>query len=131
MNGYARVGFGAIVDKTDSTVTIAEIARGNDYYNEFYSDASHQAEFEIADDVKVYVYDYNYKNSATSGRLSYGASANIIKTAVPSYLIQLDENDNNIYNWSMIEEEDINANFAYFKVVDGEITDILVILPKE
>jgi len=146
-NGYARVGFGAIVDKNGSTITIASIkkaanaittaskdkdgnpitiAKGN-----YCSENADMAEFSIDSDVNVYVYDYNYKNSSTSGRLSAGASGSIIKTSVANSLVYEDAKGNDVYDWTTIEGEEVNANYAYFKVVDGDITDILVILPKE
>jgi len=141
-NGYARIGFGAIVDKNGSSVTIATInkAIGDTVVanggvtipsGDYYSDNDDMGEFSLDYDVNVYVYDYNYKNSSTSGRISVGSKGSIVKTSVSKTLLEDDNKGNPVYNWSEIEDERVYANFAFFKVVDGDITDILVIIPKD
>ena len=147
-NGWARVAFGAIIDKNGSSVTIAKINQNNtgaaiSCYDskgdratrvgnwEYYSAADDIAEFSLASDVNVYVYDYNNKNASDSGRLSPGATGNIIKTIVPDSQKYLSEDmRTDVYNWSKIDSV-YAANYAFFKVLDGEITDILVIIPRE
>lgn len=143
-NGWARVAFGAIVDKNGDTVTIAKINKAvSDIYcnnsqwydaviyaGEYYSADADIAEFALAEDVNVYVYDYNKKNTSASGRLTVGATGSIIKTIVPDGQKYYDNYGNDVYNWSRITSVDC-ANYAFFKVLDGEITDILVIIPEE
>ncbi len=123
-NGYARVGFGAIVDRTSNSVTMAQfgedkISKGDDIQ-----------EMDLASDVNVYVYDFNERDRAGSDRITAGAVGNIVKTTVPAGQIDEDEDGNDVYNWNTIESVK-NANYAFFKTVDGEITDILVIIPME
>ena len=144
-NGYARVGFGAIVDRSSNSVTMAQFAKADDkisYVNEkeeevvvadkddIVSIGDDIQEMDLASDVNVYVYDFNERDRAGSDRITAGVVGSIVKTTVPAGQIAEDENGDDAYNWSEIDSV-ANANYAFFKTVDGEITDILVIIPME
>ena len=74
---------------------------------------------------------YRLNNGHEIAIMPRKGETSIVKTFVPSSLLLEDAKGNYVYNWSEIEYEDIHANYAYFKTVDGEITDILVIIPKD
>jgi hypothetical protein len=123
-NGYARVGFGAIVDRTSAFVTFAKVDENG------VSKGENVKEVDLAADVNVFVVDFNERDRAGSDRISAGVVGSIAKTAIPDSQLEEDENGEYIYDWSEIDSVD-NANYAFYKTIDGEITDILVILPKE
>lgn len=136
-NGFARIGFGAILDKTSSSVTLGKICKGEvsglSKADEYYTDAANTMDFDLANDVAVYVYDYNNPNRNGAGRVTMSTVAGITRTTVASALIDEDSNNDNFYNWSKIgnSENQITPTYAFFKVVDDEITDIFVIVPSE
>jgi len=133
--GAARVGFGAIVDKSSFGVSVAIVEEADSDIEVFgytvvragdcYSD--NIEEFDISDNCNVYVYDFNER---WMNRLTVGSVGNIVKTVVPPGQLIEDENGDYIYNWSEIDSVDY-ANYAYFKTLNGQITDILVIIPSE
>lgn len=146
-NGYARVGFGAILARSGNNVTLGKIstAAANvmiDTNNDQVDDTQIVAagdkvstgadieEFSLASDVNIYVYDFNERDRVGSNRVTVGATGSIQKTFVPDTQLNQDNNGNDVYNWSTITSV-TDANYAYFKVVDDEITDIMVIVPYE
>lgn len=137
-NGYARVGFGAIVDRTSRGVTIAKIAKASEEIDtiaegHYYSAGDMIQEFSL-DDVNVYVYDMNEKDKTNGNRVTVGAAGSIAKTAIPrAYKIDIEIDGKTVdgYDWTSIDEnaEIHYSNYALFKTVNNEITDILVIIP--
>ena len=85
----------------------------------------------------------NYADKQGSGRISVGATGSVIKTAgvkeVVSYANFGDHDsdagtDDIAYGtetdiWSVTNVLNNEANYAYFKVVEGDITDIVVFIP--
>lgn len=151
-NGYARVGFGAIVARNGAEVTFvtnvttspstyftvqndttndtptptAEQTTDNDISK--YALTSSAVDFDLADDVKVYVVDLNETDSALSSRISVGSTGSI--TATPTVKdIDVYDSSNTVVSVYSFENADA-ANYAYFKVVDDEITDIVVLIPR-
>ena len=80
-------------------------------------------EINITDDTKVYVYDYN---KASRQRLSVGTKSDIMSSIIPKTAT---EEDGDIIVWSKVADTD-TVNFAFVKAVDGDATDVFVILDK-
>lgn len=143
-NGYARVGFGMIIGKNDNGTEVkfatGTAAGGYDKNNgRAFTKATGIEEFSIAADVNVYVIDNSYPaDKEASGYLSMGTVASIIKTPtvkeVEAYTRTGEGTELDPYVYTtpvdIISVTDVtNANYAYFKVIDGDITDIVVFLP--
>ncbi len=140
-NGYARIGFGAIVEKRGSNVTFVPQVTENamTYFTKKTTDVGGQTadndvskyaletaavDFDLADDVKVYVVDMNEADLTLSDRITVGSTGSIAVTPTVSNI--------DVYNSSDVaaavytfENADF-ANYAYFKVLDDEITDIVI-----
>ncbi len=126
-NGYARIGFGVILDKKNNNVTIGNMDKvGSDYVTKKSYD------YTIASDAKVYVYDMNEKDKSGSGRLSVATAGGIGYTKL-SKNYKDDSSADTVYKWSEAAAAGslYNANYAFFKTVDDDITDIIVIIPHE
>ncbi len=138
---YARTGFGIIMDKKGSTVTMAKAVKstGSDYdsvtkqdgtteadadANDWVTDESHLYDLSIAADANVYVYDFGKRDAS----MLYAGS--IISTVVPSSEV-LVNGTNDFYNWTDLATANVvkAPTYAFYKTVDGDITDILVIIP--
>jgi len=136
---YARVGFGIIMDKKGSTVTMAKAVQAGSTYagvvdkdgnataptsTDWVTDESHFVDLSIAADANVYVYDYGQRNEA----MLYAGS--IVDTVVPASAV-LKNGTNDFYNWTALSTSNVvkAPNYAFYKVVDGDITDIFVIVP--
>lgn len=151
-NGYARVGFGAIVARNGGEVTFvpsvtvspstyftvmndttndsptptAEQTTDNDISK--YALTSSAVDFDLADDVKVYVVDLNESDSALSSRITVGSTGSI--TVTPTVKdIDVYDSSNVVTSVYSFENADA-AYYAYFKVVEDEITDIVVLIPR-
>ena len=126
-NGWARAGFGMIINKNGSTVTVATgtAAGGVDANGTALTKATGIHEFDLDAEVNVYVVDNNYANKQGAGRISVGAAGSIIKTTSVKEI----ENAANEEIWNLTNVPNGEANYAYFKVVDGDITDIVVFAP--
>ncbi len=110
---YARVGYGVLVDKTSSDITVGKVVAGTTSYYE---------EIELASDVNVYVYDQGVKLD----KLEAGAIGSLTATKIAKQYYQTD--DENVYQWAEAGEEAVNT--VFFKTFEDEITDIIVIIPK-
>ena len=151
-NGWARTGFGMILNKKGSTVTLATGVDTAGYTTAGIqlTKATNYEEFDLDSDVNVYVVDMNYADKQGSGRISIGSVASVMKTPgvkeVDSYASFGDHDDNDetadkaygaitdIWSVTNAPNTELNvmngeANYAYFKVVDGDITDIVVFIP--
>lgn len=137
-NGWARTGFGAILNKNGSSITIGNLASvgstgkyvGTEEID--YIDPTNVEEFDLDSDVNVYVVDNNYADKQNSGRLTVGSTASVMKTTGAKEVVSYTNSANTTGEaevWS-VENVDGKVNYAYFKVVDGDITDIVVFLPK-
>ncbi|MBP3359948.1 MAG: hypothetical protein J6N52_03770, partial [Clostridia bacterium] len=111
---WVRTGFGAIVDNTDYSITVAKIDKDSD--GSYYSAADEIAELEVAEDACVYMYSH-----AKPGKLVKTTRQKLSEMVIPNYGY---EYVNGIL-WDSRYEN--NTVYSYFKVRDGEITDILVI----
>ena len=148
-NGWARTGFGMILNKNGSTVTFAtgtNASAGYDTNGTVLRAATNVVEFDLDSDVNVYVVDNNYADKQGSGRIAVGSTGSVMKTAgvkeVVAYANYGDDpsddgegvHDNVAYGtqteiWNLTNVPNGEANYAYFKVVDGDITDIVVFVP--
>lgn len=120
-NSYARLAFGPIVGKTTNSVTFAKT-----YYDgeNVVSDEDDDLLFSLADDVNVFVYDFNGKGSGTLSKAVTGA---IQKTNVSK---SFKDAETGIVDWDGLSV-DTNVYSAFARIVDDEITDILYIISKE
>jgi hypothetical protein len=124
---------GPIVDVNNGDVKIAT----SDYLGDTYVNIDKVKEYELADDVNVYVYDYSIKKA--KDRISSSAKAAVRKSTFDrdSYSFEDGTKDDSLVNFTaqyntITEESNSNygtVNFAIAKVVDREITEILVIIP--
>ena len=125
-NGYARVGFGVITDKKNNNVTIGNMEK--DSSDNYITNKSY--DYTVTSDAKVYVYDMNEKDKSASGRLTAATVGGITPTKLADSYI---DDATDTYKWSEAAAAGglQNANYAFFKTVDGDITDIIVIIPHD
>ena len=131
-NGYARVGFGVITDKNNNNVTIGNMTKDSD--GKYVTTKTE--DYTVTSDAKVYIYDFNEKDKANSGRLATATIGGVSATKLPNdkTLVEDDDKDGqDTYHWTLAAEKDAlqNANYAFFKTIDGDITDIFVIIPHD
>ncbi len=132
-----RLVYGPIVDKSNKSFTLGTYSATKttnkfdsiDKVSESVLTAAGRGaclDINVTDETRVYVYDYS--TSKSSDRFAVGSTADIQKTAIPeSKLI----NDGNTIDWTKLTGDDnIDANYAFAKVVDGDATDVFVILAK-
>jgi hypothetical protein len=116
---YARVGYGVLVDKTSSDITVGKVVDGTTSYYE---------EIELASDVNVYVYDQGVKYD----KLEAGALGSLTATKISKQFYTKDADGEDvadyIYRWEDAGEDAVNT--VFFKTFEDEITDIIVIIPK-
>ncbi len=119
--------YGPIVDKTANSFTLGTYREGKTYLYGPITDSIQSAsgrggtmEFYLTDETRVYVYDYSqsFKN-----RLNIGTKADIMSSEIDRSAISDDT-----INWSNVKSDTIN--YAFAKVVNGEATDVFVILSK-
>ena len=139
---WARVGFGIILDTFNGGVTMATVKKASDkdvvYSSGILmedrislddmsceSDCDNVEEFVFADDMNVYVYDDYYRPEL---KIKKGNVADIIKTFVPTMCI-FTVGEVEIYNWEMYYVFDLIPNYAFYKITNDVITDIIVIKP--
>lgn len=146
-----EVRFGPVIDRSSKDLTLGEVVLDKTYYTAdgdavtgavTYTDDTdgHKVEaIDFADDVAVYVYD---DNNSKDNKLSVGTVGSIIKTSV-SKTIRLCEtakqdkdDDRTIISldadyYEDIDEEIPEFTYALVKIVDDEITDVFVIIPKD
>ena len=126
-DGQARVGMGVIVENGDGDITIGKVDADNKTV------VANADVIDFADDVAVFVYDVN----ARSSERVYKSSVGVLN---PTFLADQFTADGEIFDWNRPYTDD-NGNPAtnlftavktvMFKTVDDEITDIMVVLPKE
>ncbi len=117
--------YGPIVDKTANSFTLGTYHEGKTYLyspitDSIQSDSGRGGtmEFSLADETRVYVYDYS---KSSKNRLNVGTKADIMSSKIDPYAIS----DDTIH-WSNVTSYTIN--YAFAKVVNGEATDVFVIL---
>ena len=120
--------YGPIVDKTTNSFTLGTYRDGKtDLYTQItdsiLSDSGRGGtmEFYLTDETRVYVYDYSQGNR---NRLRIGTKADIMSSEIDRSAI-LDDT----INWSRVSDDN-SINYAFAKVVNGEATDVFVILSK-
>ena len=136
-NENAVVRFGPVIDRSSSGITLGEIIKnatinGTTYEAVTYTEDDSKAGIKVEDldyasDVAVYVYDFN---NSKDNRLSVGNVSSVTKVNVPkSAKIKDSGKDNTIINWN---SDDVSAApYALVKMVDNEVTDVFVIIPKD
>lgn len=119
--------YGPIVDKTTNSFTLGTYRDGKTYLYDSITDSilsdsgrGGTMEFYLTDETRVYVYDYS---KSSKNRLNVGTKADIMSSEIDRYAISDDT-----INWSNVESDTIN--YAFAKVVNGEATDVFVILSK-
>ena len=140
-NNWARVGYGVILDNANGVVTMGRVEKlasnetatkldgtsvTNDQ-NDYVSKASGIARLDLADNVNVYVYDTTVTGA---GQLTAAAAGAIRKTVVSENTVYTDSNGEVYFNWTDIDAAmagQLTMNYAFYKVVNDEIVDILVI----
>ena len=134
-NGCARVGFGMIVNKNGSIITLAN-RTGNEptLYDENGNEmiyATETIELDYSDDVNVMGVDMSYKDAQNSGRISLGSTGYILRT--PGCREKLGYTAESVpftYVWDLTNVPYGAANYVYYKTIDGDISDIVVYLPQ-
>lgn len=125
----AHFVYGPILEKHSSSFTLGTYTDDlkTNLYNSIdqcsssiQSDSGRGGTLEIylTDKTNVYVYDYS---ATTKNRLTVGTKSDIMTSYIPSYAMT----DNTI-NWSDVGDSVVN--FAFAKVIDGDATDVFVIL---
>lgn len=102
--------FGPIVAKNGSSVTVARPINGK-------SDAENDKDYSLSKDAKIYVYDYA---QSSSNRLYEGTTGDIVKSD------GFGRNPDSI-DWTDADVKD-GINFAFMKVNDDNVEQVLVIL---
>ena len=106
---YARVGFGALIDKTSVDITVGKVSNG---VSAVYDD------IDLASDVNVYVYDQGMKTNK--------ASVGTIGSLIPTKIAKVHYEDD-IYDWTAAGKTAVNT--VFFKTFEDEITDIVIVKP--
>ena len=145
--GCVRVGFGMVVYKIGTTIILAN-RTGNEptLYNNDGNEmiyATETIEFDCLDDVNVMVVDMSYKDAQNSGRIFIGSKGYIMKTPGCrenyGFTIRTGSgtgDDPYSLSGNIIDVWDLSltpggaANYVYYKTVYGEISDIIVYLPR-
>ena len=131
----AVVRFGPVIDRSSSGITLGEIIKnatinGTTYDAVTYTedDGDNKVEdLDYASDVAVYVYDFN---NSKDNRLSVGNVSSVTKVNVPKSAKIKDSNgDNTIIDWN--NSDVAESSYALVKMVDDEVTDVFVIIPKD
>ncbi len=121
--------FGAIVDADYGSVTIA------DQYNVEDIEAVNIdacTEYDVADDVCVYRYDYDISSLHTKNRIDLSSMALFNYTIPNSAFIDDNQEILNLRSEVLLSENNADygkIRFAVLKVVDGEVVEALVITP--
>lgn len=140
--------FGPIIDRSSSSITLGKLSnvryeknesatgeedkyteyKGTFTYTEDDSVAGVKVEdLDYASDVAVYVYDFN---NSSDNRLSVGTVSSVPKTTVSEKLKVNDSTkDATIIDWSNDETPDFA--YALVKMVEDDVTDVFVIIPKD
>lgn len=113
----ARIAFGPILEADSGSVTLAVV--GDDYQTD--TSAQEFVEYNLADNVNVAMIDFTNRYPA----IEAASTGSISKTNI-SDSAYVDEYDN-VIDWTKC----YNVKTAMVKVVDNEVTDILIILPAE
>lgn len=118
-NVIARVGKGVLVENGDGeSITVGKVISGKTNLN----DKTVVSTIDLASDVNVYVYDVN----ARAAEQVYKAGVGALN---PTFLSENFTNDGDVYDWAKAGKSYVKS--VFFKTVDDEITDIMVVLPKE
>lgn len=131
---------GALVDVASDEIKLAsvsEFAETNKYTQDIERfEIDNAKSYELASDVNVVVYDYSVNKAKDRVYATRGASG-IRKTAFDRTAYVTDDRRDNIVSFekeykAMLGADNSNygkVNFAIVKVVDDEVTEILVIIP--
>lgn len=115
--------FGAITDKGTNYIELGEVSvdeEGN-VITDTLGDSTERLSHSV-DGINVYIVDYNQK---AGSRVSVSTASAITKLTIPSaaYL----DSDKSVINWNAVSAQ---PRLALVKAVDGDASDIVVIIPK-
>ncbi|MCX7714581.1 MAG: S-layer homology domain-containing protein [Clostridia bacterium] len=124
--------FGPVVDKTSSGVSIGTVLTSQNLGGTTYArvtNVDQTKEYTYDSDLAVYVYDYN---NSSSYRVSAGSKGSVIKTSVPS-TAKFEYSNDDYIDWLNTKDDGkgFNTVFALAKVVNDEVTDLFIIIPKD
>lgn len=108
----AQLGYGVLVDRTSNSVSIGTVENGK---TEDFDD------YDVVDGANIYVYDQGIKKG---DKVSVGSMASLTPTKLASRYTEDD-----VYKWAEAGEEEVKT--VFFKTYEGDITDIIVILPND
>ena len=122
----ANIGAGVIIDRSSAALTVGKVEKDGDKYVTYKYE-----EVDFASEVNVYVYDQEVREN----QVSVSTTSALQATRIGSANIDLDQTKTidsksvtvDVYNWTKADK--IAANTVFYKTVDDEITDILVIYP--
>lgn len=126
-----EVRFGPIIDKSTSSITLGKV---EDVDGKTVTNIENTDDLDYADDVAVYVYD---ANENTNNRVSLGTVGSVTKTTVSKTLrlalndegeLESDKNGD-YFDWNDID--DTEFAFGLVKMVEDEVTDVYVLIPKD
>ena len=110
----AQLGFGVLVAKSGNEITIGTVKDGK-------TAEADTEDFTVTADANIYVFD---KGIGKGDKMSIGAMANLVATKLPRAFTENDA-------WEWAEAGETQVNTVFFKTYEGDITDIIVVLPKE
>ena len=110
----AQLGYGVLVAKSGSEITVGLVNDGT-------TTDEDTEDFTVTADANIYVFD---QGIGKGDKMSIGAMANLVATKLPKTYTE-----NDAWEWSAAGETEVNT--VFFKTYEGDITDIIVILPDE
>ena len=120
--GKVDVIFAPIIQKYGSSVTLGVLN------NQLQSpELTHQVDYTVAHDANIYVYDYA-EGKHGERRVSVGNIGSVRKTNIPESCKLYEGSERTNIDWKAVDEQGNPINFLVGKVVDGDITEALVIL---
>lgn len=117
----ANLYFGAIVGRGTNSIEIGDVTGA-------VTDLRDTNDISYADDVVIYVVDYNKRSGE---RVSVSSASAVAKVTVPKDAMT---DNQNIINWNGVEGKNAvpsSPRMALVKTVDKNATDIVVIIPKK
>lgn len=120
-----EVKFGPVIDRSSSSITLGQVEDDKTYTED--DGTISVEELDYASDVAVYVYDFN---KSSDNRLSIGTPSSVVKVNVPkSAKLKDSSNEATIIDWT--NSETPKAPFALVKMLEKDVTDVFVIIPKD
>lgn len=108
--------FGPIIDSSDNSITLGEVEDGK-------TNKTDAEDYSYASDVKVATINYNNRDNKVA------AATNKAVTSITFPKSVFEDSDQNIIAWENLSSR-TNPRFAFIKIVEKEVTDVVVIIPK-